>query len=121
VQGMAVLIIALALPAPYRVDRPYPPRRTVVQQLERSPMWGKDPVRVAKFATLPDFASRDAQLKAQEQGRKSYEAYLAPVARGKFAIVGQIQQQLPSTPPAAGAAPPIPHSPNPVTAHPRGW
>jgi hypothetical protein len=118
-QATAVLLLALSLPAPFH-SRPSLPRRPEpIQWLERSPTWGKDPVRVARFETLPHM-SRDAQLKAQEQGRKSYELYVSHIARNRFAIVGQIQQQLPSTP-VAGTAPSAPHNPNPVTARPWGW
>jgi hypothetical protein len=115
-QATAIILLALVLPHPTRSPLAQPPHKQV---LERCPSWGKDPVRVARFDTMPH-QGREAQLKAQEQGRKTYELYISHIARNRFAIVGQIQQQLPSTPPA-GVANAIPHNPNPVTARPWGW
>lgn len=118
-QVTIVLLVALILPHPYSRRPARPPARPK-QIIERGPTWGHDPVRVAHFDTMAGALNRDAQLRAQEQGRKSYETYLAHIARGRMAIVGQIQMQLPSTPPAA-SAPSAPHNPNPIVARPWGW
>jgi hypothetical protein len=106
-----LLLIVPTLPAPYYDRHPLARPR---EALERSPTWDRDPVHVARFGTVPH-ATHEAQMKAQDLGRKAYEVYLAERRANRMPVVGQFQvststtysvsQAIPAAVPYAAPAP----------------